>query len=129
MKLLGIIVFICGFNYFFSQGNLQYNQIYNFSGTLSNIYPSTNTNNNGYSHGISPLTVPASKVWRIERLWIQGTNNPSVFINNLCIIQAMNNVEVNLVNPIWMKSGDILRLGGIGPHLYSINVVEFNVIP
>lgn len=44
----------------FSQGNLQFNQVYNFSGKLSNAYPSTGTNNLGYVTGISPLTVPAS---------------------------------------------------------------------
>ena len=112
-----------------AQGNLQFNQVYNFSGKLSNAFPITGTNNNGYSAGISQITVPASKVWRIERIWIHGAVNQSVFINNLCIDQAPNNAFTNITTPIWMKSGDVLRLGGQTDQMYSINVVEFNVIP
>ncbi len=115
---------------FFSQGNLQFNQVYNYSGTLSNAYPSNGTNNVGYTHGIAPITVPPSKVWRIERIWISGFNNQSVFVNNLVIKSALNNVELEITTPIWLKSGDVLRLAGsLNTQWYSINIVEFNVIP
>lgn len=129
MKNLIFLLLISAARLYDAQGNLQFNQVYNFSGKLTNAYPSTGTNNLGYVAGISPLTVPASKVWRIERIWIHGAVNQTVFINNLCIDQAMNGAFTNITTPIWMKSGDVLRLGGNTDQLYSINVVEFNVIP
>lgn len=112
-------------NLFFSQGNLQFNQVYNYSGTLSTSSPVTGINYNN-SHGMAALVVPNNKVWRIERLWIQGGG--TMYINNYAAGFDVTN-PLEITTPIWMKAGESLRCGAQAQNWYSINIVEFNIIP
>lgn len=124
MKTLLFLLNFFSMNLFFSQGNLQFNQVYNYSGTLSTSSPVTGINYTN-SHGMTALVVPNNKVWRIERLWIQGGG--TMYINNYAAGYATNPLEITI--PIWMKAGESLRCGAQAQNWYSINIVEFNIIP
>ena len=125
MKQFIVICLLLFLSDFYSQGNLQFNQVYNYSGTLSSSTPVTGINYNN-SHGMTALVVPNNKVWRIERFWIE--NGGTMYINNYAA-GFSSSVPLEITTPIWMKAGESLRCGAQSQHWYSINIVEFNIIP
>jgi hypothetical protein len=98
----------------FTQGNLQFNQVYSYSGFLSQ----------GAS---SPVwTVPVGKVWKVDFFttdWIVLNNNRGSNTNN-------NG------GALWLRPGDLIYYSGPaygvccgGNTHYLISIIEFNVIP
>ena len=98
----------------FTQGNLQFNQVYSYSGFLSQ----------GAS---SPAwTVPVGKVWKVDFFttdWIVLNNNRGSNTNN-------NG------GALWLRPGDLIYYSGPaynvccgGSTHYLISIIEFNVIP
>jgi hypothetical protein len=91
----------------FSQGNLQFNQVLTFSGTLC---ASCN----------QPVgTVPAGKVWKIE--FKEG--------GGLLNVNGMN-LSLNQL-PCWLKNGDIVALNGnnSSTQYIFVSIIEFNIVP
>lgn len=91
----------------FSQGNLQFNQVLTFGGTLC---ASCN----------QPVgTVPAGKVWKIE--FKEG--------GGLLNVNGMN-LSLNQL-PCWLKNGDIVALNGNNSSTQNIfvSIIEFNIVP
>jgi hypothetical protein len=111
-----------------AQGNLQFNRVITYSGTL----------NGGTSSDI--WTVPTGKVWKIESL-----PNPGVLVttgSNALMALNINGVasitfnnsnyptQINL--PIWLKENDNIKFshaaGSIGYYFnYYISIIEFNL--
>jgi len=133
----------------FAEGNLQFNQVLTYSGTI----------NCGQA---SPTwTVPAGKVWKIEyRSTVSGNPN---FDNSQGVsgpygpLFSLNGVKVSDTHfpsnsqptnswgltadtnlPMWLKSGDQIQfsnnalLGNCSDYLkynYAISILEYNIIP
>ena len=117
----------------FGQGNLQFNQVINYTGTLACTTSNT----------ISPsLSVPAGKVWKIEK--IKTSSAP--YVPNGNFFQELTGILVNSVvveqfysGPsqanagFWMKTGDIIQIqlygGGCNANMgYLISIIEYNVV-
>jgi hypothetical protein len=122
-------------NNIFAQGNLQFNQVKTFNGTLPN-YDSLGTTVLSSS---STWIVPANKVWKIETktitdgclfLYINGSK-----YNDLYVSFAGSGYGVSAYNsaPIWLKAGDQILFnascGGIGSRPFFISIIEFNITP
>lgn len=98
----------------FSQGNLQFNNAYTYSGYQG-------------MDGVSPTwTVPNGKIWKLDFF----THNWLV-INNNKAAPSSNNGGV-----VWLKAGDQVFYSGPfyniccgGTNTYLISIVEFNIIP
>jgi len=120
----------------FSQGNLQFNQVLTFTGTV--------VSNNGYVNS-AINTVPAGKVWKIEHvggsssLLGNGTQY-GVTINNATSICYWGNTPANQlflvkeICPIWLKAGDNLsfywsQYNGTQGCDFVMSIVEFNIVP
>ncbi len=116
-----------------TQGNLQFNQVLTFTGSIGVTGPTGVT---------SPIqTVPAGKVWKIEHVGGSATNQSSsncrfgIQINSgISMVYWHTLVDQNIC-PIWMKTSDNLQFyyynpGGTAQSCsYTISVVEFNIIP
>jgi hypothetical protein len=111
-----------------AQGNLQFNQVV----SLSQSFIGTAGGSNTFNYTGSPITVPSGKVWKVEKISVNGGNNGSgVRINNL---HSLSVSDAN-TGPIWLKASDELKiytscyscvsLSGS----YFISIVEFNIIP
>ena len=120
----------------FSQGNLQFNQVLTFTGTV--------TSNNGFVNS-AINTVPLGKVWKIEHvggstsLMGNGTQY-GITINNATSIcywgssPANQLLKVKEICPIWLKSGDNIsfywsQYNQTQSCDFIISIVEFNLIP
>ena len=89
-----------------SQGNLQFNQVLTFGGTLC---ASCN----------QPIgTVPVGKVWKIESKGGATINT----VNGTAVTQTIN-------YPFWLKAGDILGHYTGGAQDWFISIIEFNIVP
>lgn len=113
----------------FSQGNLQFNNVYTYSGIV-NLTPGITTtcpNPVSYSYVSPTFTVPAGKIWKIERLYYTG----NIFFVNGCLTGTSAGFNGNTYDvPIWLKGGETLVFAtNTLTHQYSINIVEFNIIP
>jgi hypothetical protein len=117
----------------YSQGNLQFNQVLTFTGSIGVIGPNAVT---------SPIqTVPAGKVWKIESVGGLASNQSSgnvrfgIQINTGISIVYWNNLIDQNICPIWLKTNDNLQFYYHNPSTnaqtcsYIISVVEFNIIP
>ena len=114
MKIIVLSIFVLFSGIVFSQGNLQFNQVYSYSGFL----------NGG---GVSPVwTVPAGKVWKVDFFttdWIVLNNNRGSNTNN-------NG------GALWLRPGDLIYYSGPAYNIccggttnYLISIIEFNVVP
>jgi hypothetical protein len=124
MKSILFIFALATTNYSFSQGNLQFNNVYTYSGAV-NLTPGlvTCSDNISYPYVSQTFTVPAGKIWRIENIYFTG----SLFYVNGCRAGDINSYNGN---PIWLKGGETLIFtSSTLTRYYSINIVEFNVIP
>jgi hypothetical protein len=149
MKKLLSILFILFTLQSFAQGNLQFNQVLTYSGSI----------NCGQT---SPTwTVPAGKVWKIEYRSIV-TGNPNYDSGNntspsgplfnlngtkLSDFHHRQNVQpsnsTNLTSdqnlPLWLKAGDqiqfsldnniLIGCGEYSKYNYAISILEYNIIP
>ena len=109
----------------FSQGNLQFNQVLTFGGTLC---ASCN----------QPIgTVPVGKVWKIESVgggstgftpWfrINGVNAGYFIFNTTNAQMAFNSCRL----PMWFPAGTAIGFGSNeGGSVIWFSIVEFNVVP
>jgi hypothetical protein len=117
------------------QGNLQFNQVLTFTGSIG-----------GYGSGAftsTAQTVPSGKVWKIEHIggtantlsgidgsWGLSINSGKILIFNGEINQISSN------HTIWLKENDVVQyyaVGGISNNFnnwsYVISLIEFNIIP
>lgn len=99
----------------FAQGNLQFNQVLTYSGSV-------------YQGGTGPTwTVPAGKVWKVENF----TYSFFVLNNDRADNTSSNN------GPLWLKAGDQIRydLAFYGANCcgasttYRVSIIEFNIVP
>ncbi|MEY3049642.1 MAG: hypothetical protein RL365_1680 [Bacteroidota bacterium] len=129
MKSILYLSFVLTLNGLFAQGNLQFNTVYSYAGNTSISTP-VNGINYQTNYGTTAFTVPNGKIWRIERLWIRGTQVPSLFINNFWVGVPEGGVTFDLTSPIWLKTGDVIKIGSANSAAsYHLNIVEFNLIP
>lgn len=117
---LAVILFTAGFSkQAFAQGNLQFNQVINY--TLV---------------GSTPLsfTVPAGKVWKIEAVSGENTNTPIVWLRTPAnqpvatfFVSSGNHSPV----PYWLSSGYTgnFYLTNSSGYRGSVSIIEFNVVP
>ena len=117
IKLTILLLFITLFSY--SQSNLQFNNVITDFG---NIIGTAN------SEVYSPtFTVPAGKVWKLERwlrnvLYINGVN-----VQELYTIPNTSPTPMVLDNaPIWLKEGDSFYFKERSTLRYYFSVLEFN---
>jgi hypothetical protein len=116
-----------------TQGNLQFNQVLTFTGSVGITGPNAVT---------SPIqTVPAGKVWKIEYVGGTASNQSSGNVrfgiqmnSGISMVYWHTLVDQNIC-PIWLKASDNLQFyyhnpGGTAQTCsYIISVVEFNIIP
>jgi hypothetical protein len=128
----------------YSQGNLQFNQVLSYSGSLS-----CNTNYCGQI-STSTYTVPPGKIWKIESVGYNCSavssyrSYPFLIINGVACFGGLTSnsntaiITGNLINsPIWLTSGDILKYGmdsnsATGGQMsisIHFSIIEFNIIP
>lgn len=119
------LLIIFGLSFFFvnAQGNLQFNQVLTYSGSLS------------YTTNISPTyTVPSGKVWKIE--YTTG-NRDGLFllINNISTISLTGNPNWGLTPLIfWLKANDFIKFIFETNNLaltsnYFVSIIEYNIVP
>jgi hypothetical protein len=123
MKILILSFFLVLCSLLYSQGNLQFNQVHTFGGSITAGYC--------WSEQGAVQTVPNGKVWKIENF--SNINNDASFklmINGI--------VYDDLVNtPIWLKQSDTFAFvvscnNGIGNSTirnWFCSIIEFNIIP
>ncbi|MCX6192457.1 MAG: hypothetical protein NT109_09285 [Flavobacteriia bacterium] len=136
MKHILTFSFLLLFGTFFSQGNLQFNQVLTFTGTV--------TSDNGFVN--SPInSVPAGKVWKIEHVGgstaLMGNSTQyGIRINNATTVGYWGNspsnyqLQIKDICPIWLKTGDDLsfywsQYNGTQSCDFVISIVEFNIVP
>ena len=108
----------------YSQGNLQFNQVLTYGGTLN--AGSVSANNTNYTYGSPAYTVPSGKVWKIESAMSSGGS--ALLVNNLYAGSISSSISMS---PLWLKAGDILRCAGNAnsAYTYFFSIIEFNIIP
>jgi len=111
MKILILSFFLLPFSFLFSQGNLQFNQVLTYNGSLTTS---------------AIWTVPVGKVWKIESVLMVNMGGTSTFkVNNTTVLY--NGLPSQ---PIWLKAGDYCQFSmsqaGNG---YFLSIIEFNIIP
>jgi hypothetical protein len=129
MKKLFTILFICFALQSFAQGNLQFNQVLTFTGSIQN-----GTN-------IILDTVPQGKVWRVEAIGIgTPTNYVNLTINNKIYrnyFTTGNNYSASaaaIKENLWLKYEDVVGYrydwcNYCSSSDYVISIVEFNIVP
>jgi hypothetical protein len=107
MKHILTFSFSLLFGTFFSQGNLQINQVLTYGVTLCA----------SCAQPIGP--VPVGKVWKIEYKEGGGYLN----VNGMLLSLAQL--------PCWLKSGDVVALNGNNAQTQNlfVSIVEFNIVP
>jgi len=106
MKHLITLTFLFFLSISNAQGNLQFNQVLTYGGTLC---ASCN----------QPIgTVPAGKVWKIE------SKEGSTLTN-------INGINLTLTNfPMWLKAGDaVIMNGNSSTQVFFLSIIEFNIVP
>jgi hypothetical protein len=124
MKNLLLLIITCALSSsLFAQGNLQFNQVISGTGILA-------------TNGVSAnQTVPTGKVWKIESIsgWNDGGSRLGLTVNTISVP-----VSGNVLFPVWLKAGDVLRFTLLtnpgtgyanGPMNYIYSIIEFNIIP
>jgi hypothetical protein len=124
LLLLSILIIARGAK---AQGNLQFNAVKTYTGTIAS--------------GSSPSqTVPVGKVWKVEKIITSSspyTPNGNYFVMLMGL--TINGVDCNYFYsgekqaevPFWLKAGDTfsLLLSSGSNAKYCISILEFNIIP
>ena len=143
MKKLLFISFLFIYTGVFSQGNLQFNQVIQFSGTEA-VTGLTGSASTGWKD-VSTVTIPDGKVWKITRaemkVWDDtrnfasgGLQKGSIQFGNFVLYTFSGNHYVHQVGDIWLKSGsyNLKIVNGenvsFSTIFYQIFALEFNVI-
>jgi len=147
MKHILTFSFLLLFGTFFSQGNLQFNQVilWNLnSSTVSCTGTSVPVGTPMCSCLItSTITVPQGKVWKIEAVSVPEISTPwALYIGNFMLFCMKSNSQGGEVFhqdinfPIWLPSGTynykafLQQCGGNSTFPgSSASIIEFNVIP
>ena len=116
----------------FAQGNLQFNGVKTFTGTIVSQTAGQNSS--------AVQTVPANKVWKVEKIFTSSapyTGNGNYFVTLMAL--KINGVECNYFYsgdkqaevPFWLKAGDTFSLVlNSGSNInYCISIIEFNIVP
>tara|TARA_X000000368_G_scaffold334472_1_gene271897 strand:+ start:2844 stop:3302 length:459 start_codon:yes stop_codon:yes gene_type:complete len=141
-----LYIFILFFSFgIYSQGNLQFNKVINFSFDMNSIGSTTGSAATGHG-SIGTLTVPDGKVWKVTSTTKVNYDNSR---NDVIYQAASDNTAVSLIKgtvkipifvksaeknwvdlPLWLSSGtyDVYGYQGTAS-LFHINALEFNVIP
>lgn len=97
----------------YAQGNLQFNKVRTYTGTVSKIFD----------------TVPQGKVWKVESMGISGSSNTGFLtINNILYRNYDSSSGSSLKEIIWLKAGDFLGWTGAS-FPYVVSLIEYNIIP
>jgi hypothetical protein len=119
-------------------GNLQFNQVLTYNGTL------TSTSN----PALSPIyTCPAGKVWKIESktrtpltqyLGSGGSTTLSFYLNGVWTRDLYptgsytgNYAQMIDTSPLWLKAGDNIyfEFCCAGSATYTMSIIEYNIVP
>lgn len=115
-----LILFVAGFSSkTFAQGNLQFNQVINYTlvgGTAQSF------------------TVPTGKVWKIEAVAVDIANTPQVYLRtpaNQIVASFFSTSSYNTPIPYWLPSGYAgnFFLNNSSTYRGSVSIIEFNVVP
>jgi hypothetical protein len=113
----------------YSQGNLQFNQVINYSGVFNNGNTPCGPELSATCKSSQIWTVPTSKVWKIESSNCLGSvSNNSGWAAYWLSLKINGNIQF----PIWLSAGSTLQgamLGGTVSSSYFLSIVEFNIIP
>jgi len=142
MKKLLSILFIFFALQSFAQGNLQFNQVLTYSGSLT-----VSTGPWGGNSADGPQwVVPVNKVWKIENKtrtpngWLNFLINGNTITDFYERTNAYNYSAIAIDNsPIWLKANDVIKfnISGTCPNgngctvngNYSISIIEYNIVP
>ena len=137
----------------FSQGNLQFNQVFikNYTGTGT-----SESGNSQITYTTTTLVVPSGKVWKVESSGIQLFMNPvcvgcyvlrfpgtqsvvALLMDNIVLTCITGSTMINYENklPIWIPEGTYtIKLFGSHPNDYAtiranayLSIIEFNIVP
>jgi hypothetical protein len=114
------LIFSAGFStQAFAQGNLQFNQVINY----------TLVGGTGLS-----FTVPAGKVWKVEAVAAENTNTPVVWLRNPANQPLATFYPASTQHspvPYWLGSGYTgnFYLTNSASYRGSVSIIEFNVVP
>jgi hypothetical protein len=117
---LAVIFLVAGFSkQAFAQGNLQFNQVINYT-----LVGST----------AQSFTVPAGKVWKIEAVAADNTNTPYVWLRNPANQVVATFYPASTLHspvPYWLPSGYTgnFYLTNSAGYRGSVSIIEFNVVP
>jgi hypothetical protein len=118
MKFLVIFAFL--FLFFTStkaQGNLQFNQV------ITSAFASGN---------VTPVTVPAGKVWKLENCMLNSTGNSYTYMlyNGTYYNLRQQGSSSQVANfPFWLSAGSTVTFGAGGAAGGVISIIEFNIVP
>ena len=117
MKYIYTFLFVAISAMSFAQGNLQFNKVVSFNGTIS-----------GYTPSMPLDTVGVGKVIKVTSL-NRGSNYIQLTINDLSAVYGSSIANYNF--PVWLKEGDILGIssGWNSTYSYHLSGIEFNIIP
>jgi hypothetical protein len=136
MKKILVIAFVLFNLKSYAQGNLQFNQVLTYAGTI----------NSTQSLGTT-YTVPANKVWKIKSVsdfGLYSSNNVNGFQLYKGIMFCLNNkwIFISSLKETFLKAGDTIKIGYYDQYLgtsqvpisgvnfdYFISIVEFNIVP
>lgn len=117
MKKL-ILSIIFGLSFFFvnAQGNLQFNQVLTYTGSL-------------VANNFSPnYTVPSGKVWKIEFCKASTDDNFKLRINNVADIDISRSTTVQSAS-FWLKETDMIKVfTGSFSGTFFISIIEYNIV-
>lgn len=127
-----LIVMVFSQYYSYAQGNLQFNQVLTYSGTIN----CTNPVQQFRSCSGPVWIVPSNKVWKIEFKTRTPTGFLRFTINDYSLGDILIGNSITLDNsPIWLKSNDEIKFlldglfnGNISGN-YFISILEYNIIP
>jgi hypothetical protein len=126
------------FNQAIAQGNLQFNQLLTYQGSIDVVQANGGICN--FCTASSPeWIVPSGKIWKIESI-----SSPTAVISNpyygvSCgegVLFRNGHSLKQASGIIYAKAGDILKFtynngscNGYGQYTYSISIIEFNIVP
>ncbi len=144
MKKILFISFLFTSLGLFSQGNLQFNRVANYSFDLDGIGSITGNASSGHG-SVGSLIVPDGKVWKVtgatkvnydnsrnDVIYQGASDNTAVSLikGTVKIPIVVKSAETNwVVFPLWLSAGtyDVYAYNGTAS-LFHINVIEFNIV-
>jgi len=116
-RALVLTLFLLSITTFFAQGNLQFNQV------ITSAFASGN---------VTPVTVPAGKVWKLENCMLNSTGNSYTYMlyNGVYYNLRQQLSSSQVANfPFWLSAGSTITFGAGGASGGVISIIEFNIVP